>query len=643
MDQSTGQRDYSRCPPKKRPLLMHDDVDENEQPQDLTIRKNPVQEFAISPVKKSPVNFDDFLQSSCRVKPDFQETPPLKSVSEIVRTPANNQRHPFSVLQLKSSNVTQWKNKLGDGNGNSSNIKKYHSNMNNSITRSNLKTEPSADTESHSETQHQHVLARSVPMQQTHGVSLAARPLLGASYHNSTSKAAPCRSVFRPLPQLATASAAGKPCPTVKIKEENTHDDMTALDLSNKHRGNVGMASVSDLYCNSNPSNYPNMCESPDLSRKVHAKVTVPFKFPAPKRVVPLYPRKIVTTADGTIKIYTDKPKSNGSTTKEFPTPLNQRQVFPGQPGPVIKEKVTPRSQLENSSNYCSPNLKFCYTDKEQPEKKFNSSLADWKDMADKLNGSPLYQGLQLISEVASRIEPPKIFGSASSPYSSLSTPTQKDRNAYQSSGSYAPPTPRSPLRGLLKESWRSVAYQSHHSRAGSLSPPGSDGSSSSTDTSPPLPRSSCKHCGRRYATLAGLNRHQQQCTPGKSYSCPTCGKTYTSCGALKMHIRTHTLPCKCHICGKSFSRPWLLQGHIRTHTGEKPFQCTECCRSFADRSNLRAHLQTHATIKKYACEICTKTFSRMSLLNKHELQGCNPGTARLSVFPLSGSVSSQL
>ncbi|XP_064080995.1 LOW QUALITY PROTEIN: zinc finger protein SNAI2-like [Macrobrachium nipponense] len=99
---------------------------------------------------------------------------------------------------------------------------------------------------------------------------------------------------------------------------------------------------------------------------------------------------------------------------------------------------------------------------------------------------------------------------------------------------------------------------------------------------------------------------------------CQQCDKVYRSPGALKMHIRTHTLPCKCHICGKSFSRPWLLQGHIRTHTGEKPFQCPQCERRFADRSNLRAHLQTHTDVKKYACGTCAKSFSRMSLLNKH-------------------------
>ena len=160
------------------------------------------------------------------------------------------------------------------------------------------------------------------------------------------------------------------------------------------------------------------------------------------------------------------------------------------------------------------------------------------------------------------------------------------------------------------------------------LSPTGSISSTSSSGTS--KARFSCSECGKAYATRPGLAKHKElHCTAtlgARAYSCPTCNKSYTSCGALKMHIRTHTLPCKCHVCGKAFSRPWLLQGHIRTHTGEKPFNCTECNRSFADRSNLRAHQQTHATVKKYACDVCTKTFSRMSLLNKHREGTCTPG-----------------
>lgn len=141
-----------------------------------------------------------------------------------------------------------------------------------------------------------------------------------------------------------------------------------------------------------------------------------------------------------------------------------------------------------------------------------------------------------------------------------------------------------------------------------------------------------CQECSKNYSSLTSLLRHQQyHCHPHhkRPFHCKYCDKLYVSLGALKMHIRTHTLPCKCKICGKAFSRPWLLQGHIRTHTGEKPYKCPNCQRAFADRSNLRAHLQTHSDVKKYCCSLCSKSFSRMSLLLKHEDNGC-PGNSAL-------------
>lgn len=147
------------------------------------------------------------------------------------------------------------------------------------------------------------------------------------------------------------------------------------------------------------------------------------------------------------------------------------------------------------------------------------------------------------------------------------------------------------------------------------------------------LPRYQCTDCcSKTYSTYSGLTKHKQFHCPAvegnqakKSFECQFCPKTYNSTGALKMHIKTHTKPCKCHLCGKAFSRPWLLQGHIRTHTGDKPFSCQYCHRAFADKSNLRAHLQTHSDVKKYSCSTCNKQFSRMSLLAKHTESGC-PG-----------------
>lgn len=159
---------------------------------------------------------------------------------------------------------------------------------------------------------------------------------------------------------------------------------------------------------------------------------------------------------------------------------------------------------------------------------------------------------------------------------------------------------------------------------ASSPSPSSEDGDAAASKPNPT--RYQCPDCNKSYSTYSGLSKHRlMHCATQakKSFGCKYCDKVYVSLGALKMHIRTHTLPCKCKLCGKAFSRPWLLQGHIRTHTGEKPFSCPHCSRAFADRSNLRAHLQTHSEVKKYRCKTCSKTFSRMSLLLKHEDGGC--------------------
>ncbi|KAF6775209.1 hypothetical protein AHF37_05095 [Paragonimus kellicotti] len=139
--------------------------------------------------------------------------------------------------------------------------------------------------------------------------------------------------------------------------------------------------------------------------------------------------------------------------------------------------------------------------------------------------------------------------------------------------------------------------------------PDGSKTSNSSTHTSP--------------SDLPGTDMTWED--PTANYACKLCNKTYSQASALKMHVRTHTLPCRCAHCGKSFSRKWLLKGHERTHTGERPYACTVCGRSFADRSNLRAHMQTHQRDKRYTCCHCPRSFSRMGLLNKHLIQCLGP------------------
>ncbi|WKY05659.1 hypothetical protein Q1695_006116 [Nippostrongylus brasiliensis] len=136
---------------------------------------------------------------------------------------------------------------------------------------------------------------------------------------------------------------------------------------------------------------------------------------------------------------------------------------------------------------------------------------------------------------------------------------------------------------------------------------------------SPSLDKLQCPLCSKSYLTFFGLRRHMQCHQDGRvDQTCAHCHKHYKSPGALKMHLKTHSLPCVCEQCGKSFSRPWLLKGHQRTHTGEKPYMCSFCGRSFADRSNLRAHEQTHFPHRKHRCSRCDLSFARIQVLEKH-------------------------
>lgn len=104
-----------------------------------------------------------------------------------------------------------------------------------------------------------------------------------------------------------------------------------------------------------------------------------------------------------------------------------------------------------------------------------------------------------------------------------------------------------------------------------SSSPSSSSGEEDESRTlDAPSPKPPVPHLLRRNNKLGSgedSETPEPSSQPTASY-CKHCPKQYNSLGALKMHMRSHTLPCVCSTCGKAFSRPWLLRGHIRTHTG---------------------------------------------------------------------------
>lgn len=153
---------------------------------------------------------------------------------------------------------------------------------------------------------------------------------------------------------------------------------------------------------------------------------------------------------------------------------------------------------------------------------------------------------------------------------------------------SFAPVSPTTPSGPLDLSS----PFSSSGSSSGGSSGDEDEGRTSDPPSPDPMERFQCAHCGKTCSSPTALSRHQlSHCgrtaesviTPAaittaattvpptgrSSFHCKHCPKEYTSLGALKMHIRSHTLPCVCTTCGKAFSRPWLLRGHIRTHTGK--------------------------------------------------------------------------
>lgn len=88
---------------------------------------------------------------------------------------------------------------------------------------------------------------------------------------------------------------------------------------------------------------------------------------------------------------------------------------------------------------------------------------------------------------------------------------------------------------------------------------------------------------------------------------------------------------CGCEVCGRTFASLQSLHRHQQYRSSEGGYRCTLCCKFFKGRSEVKKHLQNHTFESFQCCESCGKRFLKADALKSHMSQ-CHSSVRSIGV-----------
>ncbi|KAL4660828.1 zinc finger protein 271-like [Arapaima gigas] len=134
-----------------------------------------------------------------------------------------------------------------------------------------------------------------------------------------------------------------------------------------------------------------------------------------------------------------------------------------------------------------------------------------------------------------------------------------------------------------------------------------------------------CEECGRGFAEITNLLRHQQRDHAlRKPHRCPTCGQSFVLLSSLHLHRRVHT--------AARYKRSIHRSLHVKLPQLHTALRDRREGRLFGRQPNLQDG-------GPYSCAPCGRDFSHKAALLHHQQAGCqSPGKPQMQLSPPSSA-----